>query len=190
MDQNIINGRNGSFMDCKFCNLELIRKNWCNNCRKPQIDASEVIWTDKTCRMCYSTGATTLNELSPYCFDCRLFITQNENFSTLSKTNDDGVVHKSIRWLQSWFFADGITSNSAYLYWRSPKYKNEEYKILKYLVLIKETSESFVVSGDTLSLKLINLNPGTLYNVKLEAIDYNEEIIKQYLKASFTTASL
>jgi len=190
MDQNITNGANGNLMYCRYCNLELIRKSWCNSCRKPQIDASEVIWTNKTCRMCYSTGVTALNEVSPYCFDCRLLITQDENISPISNSNNDGVVHKSIRWLQSWFFADGVTSNSAYLYWRSPKYKNEEYKILKYLILIEETSESFIVSGDTLSLKLNNLNSGTKYNVKLEAIDYNEEIIKQYLKASFTTASL
>ena len=36
----------------------------------------------------------------------------------------------------------------------------------------------------------MNLNPGTEYKMKLEALDENNEIVKESLRAKFKTANL
>ena len=149
-------------------------------------------YSSTVCRKCEKNTYVNLEDSGFLCASCIKEINENQP-SEIKKQHvesDDGVVHKSIRWLQSWFFADGVTSNSAYLYWRSPKYKGEEYKVSKYLLLNENNNDSYVLSGDTLSFKVGNLNPGVEYKMKLEALDENNEIIKDSLKAKFKTANL
>lgn len=175
-------------MQCRFCDQELKRENWCHICEKPQLNASDVIWTDKTCRQCYVRGGVVLDEKSPFCYDCRILITSNDLTKQVEKSTNDGIVHKQIRWLQSWFFHDGVTSNSAYLYWRAPKYKNQEFKVGSYLILITDSSDSYLVNGNQLSYKLINLYPSQKYSIKLTALTPDGEVIKTSLKTQFVTA--
>ena len=86
---------------------------------KPQIDASNVVWTDRTCRKCYTTGSIVLDEMSPYCFDCRMLIISEDEVVT-KVAEDDVVLRSEVRWLQAWLLIDEVTSNSALVSWFPP----------------------------------------------------------------------
>ena len=154
-------------MQCRFCEKELTRKNYCDLCSKPQLDASDVVWTDRTCRQCYITGPLVLNEMSPYCFDCRVSINSSE---TTSKVETDNVIKKQVRWLQSWLLIDETTSHSALISWFPPQFINDaNIKVNKYYLRTNDGSVLKLLEGDTTQIILSSLESGKTYELILEA---------------------
>jgi len=147
-------------------------------------------YSNTFCRKCEKNTYVNLEDSNMLCASCIREINEIDELSTQTKpTSSDPVVHKSIRWLQSWFFADGVTSSSAYLYWRSPKYKDQEFPVQNYLIVIENTNQSFFLPGEVLTYKLTDLEPGIKYSIKLEAQSFEGGLIKTFLKTSFRTAS-
>ena len=69
-------------------------------------------YSSTICRKCEKNTYVNLEDSGYLCASCIREINENQP-SKIKKQHvesDDGVVHKSIRWLQSWFFADGVTS--------------------------------------------------------------------------------
>jgi len=146
-------------------------------------------YSNTFCRKCEKNTYVNLQDSNMLCASC---IREINEVKTPQKkeSKDDGIIHKNIRWLQSWLLVEGVTSSSAYLYWRAPKYKEEEFYISNYLIEVLQTGDSHLVNGQLLGYKLKNLDPGSLYNVTLYALDKNNKLVNVKLKTRFTTATL
>lgn len=188
MDQSTINGVLGSKqMECRFCEQELSRKNFCDACLKPQMNASDVVWTDRTCRQCYTTGPLVLEEMSPYCFDCRVTINK---LSQAPKDVEDTTFKKEVRWLQAWLLVDDITSHSALISWFAPEFVNDEsMQVDKYYLYTIDGSIKEFVDGDTRQIILTSLESGKDYELILAAL-IDEKLIKKSLKKKFKTMTI
>ncbi len=184
---NIINGSLGSKkMICKFCSEELQGKSWCNSCQKPQIDASNVVWTDRTCRKCYTTGSIVLDEMSPYCFDCRMLIISEDEVVT-KVAEDDVVLRSEVRWLQAWLLIDEVTSNSALVSWFPPEFVNSsETEVENYYIYTTDSVVGEYVDGNCFQILLKNLNPGMKYELRVSAF-VDDKLVKKTLKKTFST---
>ncbi len=189
MDPSIINGILGSRekMICKFCSEELQRKTWCNSCQKPQIDASSVVWTDRTCRKCYYTGSFVLDEMSPYCVDCRLMIVNEDKIVSEVKEDENVLLRLEVRWLQAWLLIDDVTSNSALISWFPPEFiNNYETEVENYYIYTTDSTIGEYVDGNCFQILLKNLNPGKKYELRISAF-VGEKLVKKTLKKSFST---
>ena len=190
MVQNTISGSHGSKVTiCKFCSQELQRKSWCNSCQKPQIDATEVVWTDRTCRKCYNTGSIVLDEMSPYCVDCRLLIISNDEI--VAKVEEEDVMLRlDVRWLQAWLLIDDVTSNSALVSWFPPDFTNSfETEVENYYIYTTDSTVGEYVDGSCFQIMLSNLNQGTKYELRVSAF-VGEKLVKKTLKKTFSTMRL
>jgi hypothetical protein len=173
-------------MQCRFCDQELKRKSWCDECMKPQLDLSQVVWTDRTCRKCYSTGPFVLGD-SPFCTDCRNLIIALEQSTN---TKEENIVKKEVRWLQAWLLADDITSHSALISWFAPEFINDEsMQVDKYYLYTIDGSIKEFVDGDTRQIILTSLESGKDYELNLAAL-IDEKLIKKSLKKKFKTMSI
>lgn len=146
-------------------------------------------YSNTFCRKCEKNTYVNLEDSNMLCASCIREINTPEPADKVIQ-EVDVIIHKNIRWLQSWLLIEGITSTSAYLYWRSPKYKDAEFNVKNYLIQLVQTNESYLVSGDRLGYKLQDLTPGTTYNVRLDALDKNDSFVNITLKKKFTTANV
>ncbi len=150
-------------------------------------------YSNTICRKCEKNTYTNLEDSGYICASCIKKINQEievHNTALTKNKTDDGVVHQNIKWLQKSFKHRGVTSNSVYILWVSPKYKDKEFKVDKYFLLIKEIHQRIVIPGYKLSYKLENLEPGKTYNLILEAMSIEGTLVKNPLKQKITTASL
>ena len=146
-------------------------------------------YSNTICRKCEKNTYVNLEDSNMLCASCIREINTIEPSIEIEQ-EVDVIVHKNIRWLQSWLLIEGVTSKSAYLFWRSPKYKDAEFDVKNYLIQLAQTNESYIVSGDRLGYKLQNLTPGTSYIVRLDALDQNDSFVNITLKKKFTTANV
>ena len=152
------------------------------------MDASQVVWTDRTCRKCYNTGSTVLDEMSPYCVDCRLLILEHDKATIQNTKKDEVDLKKEIRWLQKWIIVSDVTRNSALVSWLQPEFVNDNklfpdtYYLFSKDYSINETTDSF-----TRQVLLENLSPSTTYELILSAY-IDDQILKKTLKTKFSTS--
>jgi len=150
-------------------------------------------YSNTICRRCEKNTYTNLEDSGYVCASCIKDINKElvpNNTNLIKNKIDDGIVHKNIKWLQGSFKHRGVTSNSAHILWVSPKYKDEEFEVANYFLLIKEIYQRIVIPGYKLSYKLENLESGKTYNLILEAMSMDGNLIKNPLKQKITTASL
>ena len=133
---------------CRYCEIILERNDFCNSCNKPQKDASEVSFTDKTCQRCYKNVFSALNPLSPYCLDCRMDINEKDkevDRSSNKVSESELNANINFKWLQSWF-KWSYKNEKLILSWYEPEF-DQKYP---------PTVEKYKIYGDSITPKIIS----------------------------------
>ena len=171
-------------MECKFCKATIAREDWCESCERPQKKAEDVTWTDKTCRRCYRTGGIVLDEMSPYCVDCRISITQKDDLVNSNK-EERVTLRKEVRWLQSWVLVDEVTHTSAFISWMPPEFINDDkLKVDTYYVYSTDGEISEQITSQQIFLE--GLEPGKKYEICITGY-IDESLVNKTLKKQFQT---
>ncbi len=150
-------------------------------------------YSNTVCRKCEKNTYTNLEDSGYLCATCLININKEVETSSINvrkNKNNDGIIHKNITWNQSWLTTGSLTSNSIRIYWRSPKYKDENYKIEKYLLTLDPDYKRKIIRGNKLDYFLEGLSPGIKYSIELNAIDSDGLLVRQTLKKTFTTANI
>ena len=175
-------------MECKFCKGTIEREDWCDSCERPQKNAADVTWTDKTCRRCYKTGSIVLDEMSPYCVDCRISITQKDDLVNSNKKEKRVTLRKEVRWLQSWLLVDEVTSNSTLISWFPPEFINDN-KLEVDNYYIYSTDGEIAEETNMQQLMLENLEPGKKYEICITGF-VEGSLVNKTLKKVFQTPKI
>tara|TARA_B100000989_G_scaffold231263_1_gene178068 strand:+ start:2571 stop:3029 length:459 start_codon:yes stop_codon:yes gene_type:complete len=150
-------------------------------------------YSNTVCRKCEKNTYTNLEDTGYLCATCVNEISNDSKSYSINireNKNNDGIIHKNITWNQSWLTTGSLTSNSIRLYWRSPKYKDELYKIENYLLTLDPDYRRKIIRGNKLDYFLEGLTPGTKYSIELNALNSDGLLVKQTLKKTFTTANI
>lgn len=139
-------------------------------------------YSNSICRNCEKQTYVNLENFGYLCSDCLKKI----NEPIVQNPQEDLVVKKSVRWLQSWLYIENLTTTSIVISWLKPQFSSlQQPTIGQYYVYSKCGRIQELINGNLTQVICENIDKDSIYEISINALIGNTPINAQLNKTFY-----